>query len=235
MKAKGLIFDFGGTLDTDGLHWSEVLWDGYRSAGIEVSKEHFREAYVHAERALAREPLIQPHFTMLDMLRIKVDIETRYLLSNGYWNIASPERELLAEEVARWCYDNAHAIVETSRKVLHNLSERYPLVLVSNFYGNMNAVLHDFKLEVFQAVIESARVGVRKPDPKIYQLGVEALGLKPEEVTVIGDSYKKDILPAVALGCKTIWLRGKGWEEETVDESVPDAIIGHIAELLKIL
>ena len=235
MKTKGLIFDFGGTLDTDGLHWSEVLWDGYCSAGIAVPKELFREAYVHAERALAREPLIQPHFTMLDMLRIKVDIETRYLLEKGYWDTTDSERELLAEKVARLCYDDAHTIVETSQKVLHRLSERYPLVLVSNFYGNMNAVLHDFKLEVFQAVIESARVGVRKPDPKIYQLGVEALGLKPEEVTVIGDSYKKDILPAVSFGCKTIWLRGKGWEEETVDESVPDAIIGHIADLLNIL
>ena len=235
MKAKGLIFDFGGTLDTDGLHWSEVLWDGYRSAGIAVPKELFREAYVHAERALAREPLIQPHFTMLDMLRIKVDIETRYLLEKGYWDTTDSERKLQAEKVARLCYDNARAIVETSRMVLRQLSERYPLVLVSNFYGNMNAVLHDFQLKVFQAVVESARVGVRKPNPEIFRLGVEALGMKPEEVTVIGDSYKKDILPAVSLGCKTIWLRGKGWEEETVDENVPDAIIGHLADLLKIL
>ena len=235
MKVKGLIFDFGGTLDTNGLHWSEVLWDGYCSAGIEVSKEHFREAYVHAERALARKPLIQPHYTMLDMLRIKVDIETLYLLENGYWNANNSKRELLVEVVARLCYDDAQATVETSRMVLRRLSEHYPLVLVSNFYGNMNAVLHDFKLEIFQTVVESARVGVRKPDPAIFQLGVEALGMKPEEVTVIGDSYKKDILPAVSLGCKTIWLRGKGWEEETIDESLPDAVIGHITELLNIL
>ena len=67
----------------------------------------------------------------------------------------------------------------------------------------------------FQAIIESAVVGVRKPDPKIFALGVEALGLKPEEVLVVGDSYKKDIVPAESLGCKVAWLKGKGW---TADE-----------------
>ena len=29
MQLKGIIFDYGGTLDTDGLHWSEVLWTAY--------------------------------------------------------------------------------------------------------------------------------------------------------------------------------------------------------------
>ncbi|MGN1252333.1 MAG: HAD family hydrolase, partial [Muribaculaceae bacterium] len=64
----------------------------------------------------------------------------------------------------------------------------------------------------FKGVIESAVVGVRKPDPAIFMLGVVALGLKPEEVLVVGDSLRKDILPARSIGCHTAWIKGRGWD-----------------------
>ena len=89
-------------------------------------------------------------------------------------------------------------------------------MLVSNFYGNVESVLADFNLRhYFKAIIESAVVGIRKPDPRIFALGVEALALNPQEVLVIGDSYKKDIVPAETLGCQVAWIKGKGW---TADE-----------------
>ena len=40
---KGVIFDYGGTIDSRGVHWSEVIWDGYCDAGVAVTKEQFRE------------------------------------------------------------------------------------------------------------------------------------------------------------------------------------------------
>ena len=96
------------------------------------------------------------------------------------------------------------------------------MVLVSNFYGNVEAVLRDFDLlRYFRTIIESAVVGVRKPDPRIFELGVEALSLRPTEVLVIGDSYRKDIVPAESIGCHVAWLKGKGW---TADE---DAVTHH--------
>jgi putative hydrolase of the HAD superfamily len=60
----------------------------------------------------------------------------------------------------------------------------------------------------FLHVVESAVVGVRKPDPKIFQLGIEALGMSPENIIVVGDSLENDILPARQLGCRTIWIQG---------------------------
>ena len=53
---KGIIFDYGGTIDTNGTHWGEVIWDAYQVTGVNVSKELFREAYIHGERTLAKEP-----------------------------------------------------------------------------------------------------------------------------------------------------------------------------------
>ena len=235
MNAKGLIFDYGGTIDTNSVHWSEVLWDGFVAADIQVAKSAFREAYVQGEQTLAQKPLILPNYTMLDLLRIKVNIETRYLREKGIWNVSEAERVVKAERVAYRCYEHVQSVINTSREVLLYLSDRYHLALVTNFYGNIHAVLRDLHIECFPIVIESAVVGVRKPDPRIFQMGIDALGLKPEDTIVIGDSYSKDIVPAATLGCQTIWVRGKGWDNEAVEESLPTAIINHLKELTTLL
>ena len=108
------------------------------------------------------------------------------------------------------------------------------MVLVSNFYGNVESVLADFDLRrYFRDIIESAVVGVRKPDPKIFRLGVDALGLKPEEVLVIGDSYKKDIVPAESIGCHVAWIKGKGWTADEDAQMHPN-IIKNLREILDV-
>ena len=107
------------------------------------------------------------------------------------------------------------------------------MVLVSNFYGNINEVLREFGLDkYFQAVIESAAVGIRKPDSRIFSLGVEKLGLAAEEVMVVGDSFYKDIEPGIKAGCQTAWFKGPGWTDKTYDERVPDKVITDLAQLL---
>ena len=123
--------------------------------------------------------------------------------------------------------------METTCAVVKELSKQYPLVLVTNFYGNMPVVLKEFNLsEYFKTIVESSVVGLRKPDPTLFAMGVEALGFEPHEIVVIGDSYRKDIYPSSTLGCRTVWLKNVCWEEETVvqgDEA--DAIIRTLKEL----
>ena len=135
-------------------------------------------------------------------------------------------------------------VLEVSRPVIAKLAERYPLVLVSNFYGNIETILADFHLQYFKHIVESAVVGVRKPDPQIFQLGVDALRkvtgktadeLPASDIVVVGDSFSKDIVPATKIGCQTVWVKGIGWGNEEVDESVPTHIIYNIAELPQVL
>ena len=118
--------------------------------------------------------------------------------------------------------------------MLEQVAERRPLALVSNFYGNISTVLAEFGLDgLFGSVVESAVVGVRKPDPRIFALGAEALGLDAACVAVVGDSYDKDIVPARKAGCRTVWLRGEGWTDGgPADTSAADATIGSLGELL---
>ena len=83
----------------------------------------------------------------------------------------------------------------------------------------------------FDTIIESAVVGIRKPDPRIFSLGVEALGTEACKIVVIGDSFRKDIEPAIKAGCKTIWFKGKDWEQQNYDERIPDLIISDLDQL----
>lgn len=231
-EIKGIIFDYGGTIDSRGVHWSEIIWDGYQAVRVPVEKEIFRDAYVFAERELARTRHILPHHTFHDLLVIKMRIELTWLVDNGY--LPRGAEEEYAAPIADYCYDAALSSIADARPTLDALYERYPMVLVSNFYGNVEAVLEDFGLRrYFREIIESAVVGVRKPDPRIFELGVEALGLKPEQVLVIGDSYKKDILPAESLGCHVAWLKGKGWTADE-DAVVHPSIIKNLSDVLEV-
>lgn len=231
-----IIFDYGGTLDTNARHWAHVLWEGYQHANVPVSEAHFREAYVFGERALAKAPIVKPEDNFHTVLLKKLDQETAELLRMGVWQITESERQIHIKAIADYCNNYVLRNLESSRTVLDTLKDRYNLVLVSNFYGNIEAILRDFRLEhYFSAIVESAVVGVRKPDPAIYRLGVEAAGVDASEVLVVGDSYDKDIVPAKAVGCKAVWLKGEGWKPEIVDESLPDAIIKSLNELVGLL
>lgn len=225
---KGILFDYGGTIDTNGLHWANVLWDAYRHNHVKVDKDAFANAYKFGERALAIHPIIQPHHVFYDVLFLKVEQQFGYLKDNGY-DLDSQAIEAIARE----CDRVARTSVEKAAPVLEKLASEYPLVMVSNFYGNLNSVLKEFGIaHYFQSVVESAVVGVRKPDPAIWQLGVEAQGFLPHECVAVGDSYSKDILPAKATGAKAIWLNVAGFEETAETQvSVADAEITDFAQV----
>jgi putative hydrolase of the HAD superfamily len=210
----GYIFDYGGTLDTGGQHWGQVLWHAYERHQVPVTEVQFREAYVYAERTLGRNPVIRPDFTFRQTLETKLRLQQEYL---------KVENEKYWQTILDDLYERTMTMTAQSREVLLQLKDHgLPMVLVSNFYGNMHTVLHEFGFDgLFHKVIESAVVGIRKPDPRIFLLGVEALGLKPEEVTVVGDSLDKDIMPAHEAGCQTIWLRGEGWTSASHNGDCP--------------
>lgn len=230
---QGVIFDYGGTIDTNGRHWAEVLWSRYVEHRIPVDKESFREAYVFGERALAKYPFVRPWHDFHDVLSIKTKLQVEWLAERRKLPVDELQLQSYAAKVADSCYEYVSEVLQVTRPVVEELAGKYRLVLVSNFYGNIQTVLKDFGLlDFFDEIIESAVVGVRKPDPAIYRLGVEAMGLAAEHVLVVGDSFSKDVVPAKAAGCRAAWLKGEGWGGEVIDESVPDVIITDLAQLL---
>lgn len=230
---KGLIFDYGGTIDTGGRHWSWVIWDAWQKAGVATTLPIFREAYVYAERELARTLHILPEHDFGDLLRIKMNIELQWMAEQGHF--PADKVEPMAAKIADLCNEEARRCVDEAAPVLKALSEKYPMVLVSNFYGNISKVLETFGIrKYFGKIIESAVVGVRKPDPAIFTLGVEALKLPSDECLVVGDSYRKDIRPSLEAGCKAVWIKGPGWSGEE-DAQEYGHTIKNLSELTEML
>lgn len=228
---KGIIFDYGGTIDNAGDHWAVVIREAYAALPIsELPLDLFCKGYVFAERELARVRHIFPEHNFRDMMEIKARLELEELVRLGA-PISPSDIPDFARRIATYTDERARACVEAARPTLDYLYDRYPMVLVSNFYGNIGAVLREYDLErYFRTVVESAVVGVRKPDPAIFRLGVEALGLEPDEVLVVGDSVGKDILPAQSLGCATAWISGRPWFFEDVKDA-PGQKIHNLSEL----
>ncbi|MBO4442640.1 MAG: HAD family hydrolase [Bacteroidaceae bacterium] len=197
---KGILIDFGGTIDSDGIHWFDQFRDAYALVAS-VPETLLWDAYVHTERTLGRNPIIGPDYTFCKALQTKIALQTEYLQQHGITVTAQ-------DTILDTCYNKVVKHISTvSKPVLERLSAQYPIVLVTNFYGNMHTVLKEFGLDhLFKDVVESAVVGVRKPDPQIFRLGVAVLGLEPQETVMIGDSQEKDILPAQSIGCQTIQI-----------------------------
>ena len=218
---KGIIFDYGGTLDSRGVHWSEVLWQGYQQAGVPIDKETFRTAYVGGERALARERIILPQDDFHTLLIKKVALEISFLPDQP----DNATRDRWVEEIAAYCDNAARTCINEAMPMLETLHQRYPMMLVSNFYGNIDEVLRAYGIRhLFKGIIESAVVGIRKPNPTLFRLGVDALELNAQDVLVVGDSLRKDIEPAEQLGCQVLWLKGKGWTQEEDAQTHPHTI-----------
>ena len=238
-----ILFDYGATLDTFGQHWGMVIWHGYEHLGIPVTEAQYRDAYVYGERTLGSKEIIRKTDTFLTTLKVKIDLQFDFLRDSGAWLPEPGERKAKHDALVEYLYSGLQRNMSHTRQILSQLRDRgIPMALVSNFYGNVETVLEEMQIrDFFCDVIESAQVGIRKPDPRLYALGVEALRknvmprqMQESDVLVVGDSISKDILPAKSLGCKTAWFKGEGWKKEPVDETIPDFVIKDLQDVIQL-
>jgi HAD superfamily hydrolase (TIGR01509 family) len=83
------------------------------------------------------------------------------------------------------------------------------LGVVSNSDGRVEEALEAAGLlAYFDVVIDSARVGVEKPDPRIFHAALSALNVSPADALFVGDLYEVDILGARAAGMDAVLLAG---------------------------
>lgn len=229
---KALAFDFGGTLDSPFKHWMDVYLDVYNVGfSLGIDREEFRKSYVFAEREMERLNEVDAYTPLFNLQATKTklqcdDMISRGVLTSDYMQHNCSIHLSVALSVAYQSYRCA----EKAAPTLDKLSDRYPLLLVSNYYGNIRRVMYDLELDkYFSLMTDSTIEGVRKPDPELWRRAIERAGLAPSEVVVIGDSLKNDVLPALQLGCQAIHCVPEG-------SSDPDNVSIHsIAELENLL
>ena len=85
--------------------------------------------------------------------------------------------------------------------------------LVSNSWGTRRYP-RELLAELFDGVVISGEIGIRKPSPEIYRLGAERIGLEPAACVFV-DDLPFNLYPAAELGMATVHHRRA---EETIDE-----------------
>ena len=119
------------------------------------------------------------------------------------------------------------------------MGERYRLGVVSNFYGNLEAVLDGAGLgSLFAALIDSHCVGAMKPDPAIFHAALEALRANPETAVLVGDSLHRDREGARRTGMRFIWMVPQGVDRAEAQVSAEPPVehaVTSLRDLMNIL
>ena len=195
---QGILFDLGGTLDGEGEHWLNRFYLLYRQILPEVTWEELKRAFYVAEEACKAHPQA-PRWNLAVLVEFHVAEQLAAL--------GRRDREVGASLSSKFLRASQEAL-KRSREVLSRLAARYRLGVVTNGYGNAELILKEAGIAPWLAgVVDSALVGVRKPDPAIFELALGLLKLPPEKAAFVGDSYNQDIRPAKKVGLATVWLR----------------------------
>jgi putative hydrolase of the HAD superfamily len=231
-----LLFDFGGTLDGPA-HWLDRFIASYRAAGVDISRNELDPAFDHATRTGYGATRIVARFGMTDLVRFLVGHQFEYLRKSGpdqlratLENSGAAGRHRLVEAVTNSFVRETAVGMSHSRDIVAPLKSRFKLGVVSNFYGNLDRVLEEAKLDrLFTAVADSSRIGIFKPDLGIFEAALKKIQCAPESVAMIGDSLGKDCAPARKLGMRTVWLRTEPRDGE--DSVAADVTIRSIDEV----
>jgi putative hydrolase of the HAD superfamily len=85
------------------------------------------------------------------------------------------------------------------------------LGVVSNFEEWLERLLEALGVtRYFEVRVISGVEGVEKPDPKIFRLALDRMGVEPEEAAFVGDSVQFDVEPATAVGMRGVLLDRRG-------------------------
>ncbi len=198
-NVRAVLFDAGGTL---------IHVDGPRvcgAAGVAFEAASFRRAEASAVEAVRRLVLAKPESK--DAERVPLYFDT---LLRGLGLAEEAQRSLAARRVGAehgrsnlWSRRAAGAA-----ETLDALCGRgYRVACVSNADGRVRGLLEAAGLTPFlEFVIDSAEVGVEKPDPRIFRAATERLGLEGSACAYVGDIYEIDVIGAQGAGLAGILI-----------------------------
>jgi len=119
--------------------------------------------------------------------------------------------------------------------VLERLSRTYALAVATNGPADVQAtkLIASGLQRFFPVVVASSEVGFGKPDPRIFTIAVERLGVAAADVLVVGDSVEKDVAGAAAAHLRCVWLNRSAATRDA--EPAPDFEIESLAALPSLL
>jgi putative hydrolase of the HAD superfamily len=139
-----------------------------------------------------------------------------YLLTLGAEEVTADEVVALRHESTRTMLRPRPGAVETLRE-LRERGLRLGLITVCS--EDVPVVWGETPFEgLFDSTVFSCAVGLRKPDPRIYALACEELGIEPAEAIFVGDGANDELAGAERVGMRAVLIHRKG-EEPTWEEA----------------
>jgi FMN phosphatase YigB (HAD superfamily) len=224
---KGIIlFDFGGTLEADGVPWSARFHTAYRTAGGRLPYPEFATLFTESDRQLAAFPPVRS-MGFRAMLDVQADLLSALCAAAGDGFDLAP--------VAADVHAGALQVARRNRGILERLAATWRLGVVSNFTGNLETCLVELHLRApFAIVCDSAVVGVSKPDPRIFEIALARLSADPSDAWMVGDNPMADLVPAAGLGLRTCWL-APPTDDRALPPGIPTARIASLTAFPAIL
>jgi HAD superfamily hydrolase (TIGR01549 family) len=200
-----LLFDFGGTLDSDGVAWKERFYALYQAEGLSLSAEAFAPAFYAADDALVG--VLAPTTGLKETAHaLAANLEAELARRGAKTGQEGIDGDRGRRVASRFLSEMSAAFAR-NRTVLEALRERYRLGVVSNFYGNLEAACESSGLApLFGVMTDSQRVGAEKPEPAIFRAALIALDASPETTVMVGDSLRRDYEGARRSGMGFIWI-----------------------------
>ncbi|HKO52208.1 MAG TPA: HAD family hydrolase [Polyangiaceae bacterium] len=131
-----------------------------------------------------------------------------------------------AEKIAQLLWD-AQPTQNLWRKPIAGMFElvaelaraQVPVGIISNSEGHLAELVEELGYgALFPVIIDSGRVGVDKPNPRIFELAAEALRVPLAEIVHVGDAWEADVLGARAVGAGAVWYA------PTDDRALPEGV-----------
>ena len=234
LKTRGVLFDLYGTLIIYGdmekawNSWYEVIYGAFRDSGLKLSQAEFRP---YCEGFFER-----PEPTGEAAERTVVERRLQRLADEVRVDLPQGEAVQAIEQSIDVWHDYLR-IDPVAREVLAEIGRTRSLALVSNF--DYAPYVHDLmvRLELeplFDTILVSDAVGVKKPHPGIFEQALQRLDLSPEQVIHVGDS-QEDVEGALGAGIRPVWIdrnrRGR-WQAPA---DLPVRRISGLPELLELL
>jgi putative hydrolase of the HAD superfamily len=235
---KAVIFDLGSTLIHFEGEWHEVLTqsnqellDHLHAAGIVLDGQEFLNQF----KARLDEYYLQRESEFIEHT-------TRYLLQIllGEWGYPDVPPDMLESALATWYrISEAHwKTEEDAIPTLEQLRDRgYRLGLISNAGddANVQRLVNQADLRpFFDIILSSAKLGIRKPNPRIFEYALNHFEIPPSQAVMVGDTLGADILGAQNAGIFAIWITRRAStpaNQAHQDTIQPDAVIGTLSEL----
>ena len=129
-------------------------------------------------------------------------------------------------------YSDAHSTLAAL------VDKGYKLGIIANQKLGTEERLESWGLrKYFEVIAASAEIGYAKPDKEIFEKALELAKCTAAESVMVGDRLYNDIIPAKAIGMKTVWVKNglAQYQNSELGEGVTDYQISSLSELLHIL